>query len=823
MSLRSHTAFPNNFFRALYHLTLASSRLPARLGVVACLVGLLFPVGARAQDTSADFDQGLITDQGVISTANSPTGDSPTGDSPTGGARWRAASPAARSLGVSSTRDLSSAATSGALIGEFRARGTGGALDEYVEVANATSGSLDISGWTIHYLSAGNVVSATVPDGVNLPALGHYLFTGSGYTLAGEATSDQSLSSDMDDASGIQLCNAAGTLVDAVSFAGSSMAGEGTLLPSAPTDNGEYAFVRRQSSGSPSGVPLDYNTNVGDIIFVSTTAGSFSSVTGDGTSSTLPSVLGSPSPDSTTGFLLRGDLTLSLFDTAVSNSASPNRVRLNASVDNGAGTPDRYGTLRYRRTLTNTGTHTITALRFHIVATTTLNGGTYSDPTQADVRLLTSPDETGVASSSGARDVIGTSLQAPSASGYGGGYYANSVVLNQALLPGASANYSFELGVARKGNFLIGFDVEALPLAAPLAPTLTGTAGDAAALLSWNTPAGATGYKLFRSTTAGLYGEPVQNFGATDSSYTDSPLTGGTTYYYRLVATGAGGDSAPSNEVTVTPTAPFQPDVTLERLDSDGDSLQSVGENILDDAQQTLSLMVAPGHTRTYVAHIKNTSVGATTFRVSLGGLLSSAGAETPWNPTGWTVTATAGTSDVLAALQSAQGWETPSLNTGEETEIQLAFTAPTTTVTPVPDGSFRIVARKGTKSDAVNAPLASQFLTGLQWSVDGQTWTDVTPTTVITVERFTTVGIRALKAVPDAPWPGEEEGVIGPSWTWQGEQLEGGQVWLHATDFTDAAGATATAQFGATQSVHIVVTPAATPDDEALFVPDTD
>ncbi len=360
-------------------------------------------------------------------------------------------------------------AATGALIGEFRAHGSSGATDEYIELANSTTSALDISGWSVKYLSGGTLVTATVPANTTLVPLGHYLFTGSGYnaTLSGISGSDQTLASPMDDATGITLLNAGSTVVDAVSFAGSSMAGEGTLLPSAPTADGEYAFERRQSSGNPAGVPLDNNNNSGDFIFVSTTGGTLASVTGDGTTATtLASTLGAPSPNSTTGYVQTGSVALSLLDTSVANTASPNRVRLNA-VDSGVvGAPDRFGTLRLRRTLTNNGSTTYTRVRFHVVTITTLNGGGYSDPTQADVRLLTSPDETGagaITTSTGAKNVIGTSVQVPSTGTMGGGLNANTVVLNQALTPGSSANYSFELGVARKGNFLVGFTIELLP------------------------------------------------------------------------------------------------------------------------------------------------------------------------------------------------------------------------------------------------------------------------------------------------------------------------------------------------------------------------
>jgi len=97
--------------------------------------------------------------------------------------------------------------------------------------------------------------------------------------------------------------------------------------------------------------------------------------------------------------------------------------------------------------------------------------------------------------------------------------------------------------------------VSVTPVAPPSAPVLTAAPGNASATLSWNTVSGATGYKLFRSTTSGTYSAtPLATLGGV-TSYSDSGLTNGTTYYYVLKATGAGGDSPASSEVSAAPLA----------------------------------------------------------------------------------------------------------------------------------------------------------------------------------------------------------------------------------------------------------------------------
>lgn len=90
---------------------------------------------------------------------------------------------------------------------------------------------------------------------------------------------------------------------------------------------------------------------------------------------------------------------------------------------------------------------------------------------------------------------------------------------------------------------------------APSAPTtLTATAGNVQVALSWTAVTGATGYKVYRSTTAG---GPYTEIGtATVTDYTDTTVTNGTTYYYVVTATNADGESAYSNEASATPQAP---------------------------------------------------------------------------------------------------------------------------------------------------------------------------------------------------------------------------------------------------------------------------
>jgi hypothetical protein len=100
----------------------------------------------------------------------------------------------------------------------------------------------------------------------------------------------------------------------------------------------------------------------------------------------------------------------------------------------------------------------------------------------------------------------------------------------------------------------------------PSAPTLTSaTAGNGSVALAWTAPSsdggsGLTGYEVWRATASGfetlLTPVPVS-----PTSYTDTPVTNGTTYYYQVKAINAVGPSAASNERSATPTAPPPPTV----------------------------------------------------------------------------------------------------------------------------------------------------------------------------------------------------------------------------------------------------------------------
>jgi fibronectin type 3 domain-containing protein len=87
----------------------------------------------------------------------------------------------------------------------------------------------------------------------------------------------------------------------------------------------------------------------------------------------------------------------------------------------------------------------------------------------------------------------------------------------------------------------------------PATPTgLAATAGNAQVGLSWNASSGATSYNLKRATVNGGPYSTITNVTAT--SYTDTNVANGTTYYYVVSAVNPGGESADSAQVAAAPS-----------------------------------------------------------------------------------------------------------------------------------------------------------------------------------------------------------------------------------------------------------------------------
>lgn len=130
-----------------------------------------------------------------------------------------------------------------------------------------------------------------------------------------------------------------------------------------------------------------------------------------------------------------------------------------------------------------------------------------------------------------------------------GGSYTVTVtaIVPGARGPGSSATEAFPIAVSAT---------------APGVPTaLTVTAGPSRVVLDWTAPTSdggeaVTGYQIFRGTSSGgESGTPIAT-GVTGTTYTDTDVTAGITYYYEVEALNGAGQSPPSDEAHSTAPRP---------------------------------------------------------------------------------------------------------------------------------------------------------------------------------------------------------------------------------------------------------------------------
>jgi fibronectin type 3 domain-containing protein len=123
---------------------------------------------------------------------------------------------------------------------------------------------------------------------------------------------------------------------------------------------------------------------------------------------------------------------------------------------------------------------------------------------------------------------------------------------NNTVTPAANAT-SNRVYSLTSANIASAF-LQITPGNVPPAPTgLTASAGNAQVALSWGAASGATGYNVKRSTTnGGPYSNVATNVAGT--SFTNTGLTNGTTYYYVVTAVNASGESPVSTQASGTPT-----------------------------------------------------------------------------------------------------------------------------------------------------------------------------------------------------------------------------------------------------------------------------
>ena len=85
--------------------------------------------------------------------------------------------------------------------------------------------------------------------------------------------------------------------------------------------------------------------------------------------------------------------------------------------------------------------------------------------------------------------------------------------------------------------------------------TVTATAASSSEIdVTWSDVDTETGYRVERSTDGSSGWTTVATTGQDVTAYSDTGLAAGSTYYYRVYATNAGGDSPPPDVASATTT-----------------------------------------------------------------------------------------------------------------------------------------------------------------------------------------------------------------------------------------------------------------------------
>ena len=341
-------------------------------------------------------------------------------------------------------------------------------------------------------------------------------------------------------------------------------------------------------------------------------------------------------------------------------------------------------------------------------------------------------------------------------------------------------------------------------------------------------------------------------------------LSANTTYTFRWVAIGYGGDSAgpgadvttapegdpdatptpePTAEPTPEPTAEPTPEPTpnptpvvtptpgptphptvapaapkVDALIGASPGEETIGNGIYnaDGSGQTLQQSVAPGRAAVYHATVQNESGNSASFTV-----------KGPGDGAGWTVRYSQAVAEgdsltevpLTDQVTGPDGWITGVLEPGGSCTMHIAVTASV----QVPDNALQEVAvmvasvTDASEKDVVKAVTKRiRVLDKLVFSVnEGNTWGDVPPASAnqpyLSVAAGEVIGLRAVKSSPNQSWSSLPD--LKPSWHKDGNgeyDHIGETIWLkytqasqNGTDFK-----TVTADCGDALTARIIVTP---------------
>lgn len=384
------------------------------------------------------------------------------------------------------------------LISELRLAGEAGVEDEFVEIYNNTDSDIFVTatdqsaGWAV-VVSFGQITGPLfiIPNGTRIPARGHFLGANeNGYSLSAYPSGNPTGTKvpfgitpgpfataipnatwafdipENDLTVGLALFSTTNTIsqdlgnrLDAFGMAKApTLFREGAGFPSAPFNRTLVRDMRTLT-----GIPKDKDDNAADFLLLSDGGRTGSVSAGE--------LLGAPGPENLSSPVTNvHPLKATLLDPVAGSNGPPNRER-RPNVEPNA----NLGVLLIRRTIINKGSEPISRLRFRVVDVTGPGSeNTCGGAVCADVRVLSSQDGEAGSPNIGVVTVRGLTLEQPPVQANGGGFNssvsADSITLQTPLVPGASVNVEFKLGVMRTGAFRLLVNYEAQNFSVPTQP-----------------------------------------------------------------------------------------------------------------------------------------------------------------------------------------------------------------------------------------------------------------------------------------------------------------------------------------------------------------
>jgi len=323
----------------------------------------------------------------------------------------------------------------------------------------------------------------------------------------------------------------------------------------ATSSNGSYTTI---ASGVSSTSYTDTSVASGTTYYYAVTATNGSGTSANSSQVNAITAPDSPAPITATG----GNGQIALSWSASTGAASYSVLR--ATSSNGSYTTVATGITE--TSYTDTGLSSGTTYYYAITAT----NGSGSSANSAQVNTITIPDApTGPAATGGTSQIALMWNASTGASTYNvlratssnGTYTTVATGLtgtsydDTGLFSGTTYYYAV---TATNGSGSSANSAQVNAITAPASPgSVTATAGNGQVALNWAASSGATGYSVLRATSSnGTYTTIAS--GVTSTSYTDTGLANGTTYYYAVVASNGSGSSANSTQVNAI-TAPAAP------------------------------------------------------------------------------------------------------------------------------------------------------------------------------------------------------------------------------------------------------------------------